>query len=229
MAVKVYYTTEKDLTNFVKFRDEYKLEDGLVIRDLEKELSKFSYQFLRDIETYSNVSIFLNKSFFSITAVKGTCNLYCFEKVSGIQFEYINYKYPNLRKKFFELGLNQKKFKNLDLRKFVEDNLEIIDILTYSTLDTSYYKKDFKLNVNNIFSKSRQRYLVFTRQIIIYILREVGGNVTTIAKLIDLDHTTIVSSLKIVNNYLEIYARDSHKNLIEQLKVKLKETIETNE
>lgn len=225
MPVKIYYTTEKDLTNLTKFRDSYKIEDGLVIMDLEKEFPNLSYQFLRDIETYSNVSIFIIKHFINQIEVRGTCNLHCFQKVSGIEFEYINYKYPNIRKKFFKLGINQGNFKEFDIKEFVSNNLDSFDILAYSSLDISYYKRDFKLDIDTIFSKSRQRYLVFTRQIIIYILREVGGNVITIGNLIDLDHTTVISSLKIINNYLEIYAKDSHKELINQLKTKLGEAL----
>ena len=86
-----------------------------------------------------------------------------------------------------------------------------IYILKHKNTNCNILKKicnDLEYNYEKIISRSRKREIVIKRQLIQYILYKKNMTRMDTGQLFGYDHTTIIHSIKKVNNYL--YCKDEH-------------------
>lgn len=226
--ITVYYTTENHNRDIIEFQQEFQDGNNVVLRDFQvKSLSK--WELVKLFETSeTDIYIFITNNIFAYNIKRLFEN---YERLLNIQIIYINNKNDISSTSNKKSNLLAGKILALDLPLFFNQNISTFEKLTYQYTNlfassvSTVAKNHIEFNSDTVFGKSKHTKLLFPRQLIQYLLMELGGGSSVVGRLFKQDHSSISHNAKIIQDYISIYATKEDCKLIEELKTKLGEEL----
>jgi hypothetical protein len=178
-----------------------------------------------------HIFIKYEKIFISISNIRFYRNLDRYAKILGVEFKYINeyliYKKenPSQDSKINKKNLNFSELLTFDLRKFFDNNIEDITNLSL-TYNHNEYASHIDFDV--ILSKNRYRRVLFIRQLLVYLLYKSNFSSVLIGKMLQRDHSTILSARDFFMDFVYIYFTEKDKEKLNQLRQKLLSQLTNN-
>jgi len=218
--ITVNHTTAYYLGDMLKQQEEIQEESNTVILRDFQTLDLAKWEFIKLIETFDNVIIFVTVANISKQKIIQAHQLDVIVKLMKCEIEFHNFH------GFFNSGFNEKdiyyqnQIELFDKVKFFEDNYEIFEELAcnYERLITDVVLGNrLPYTSEHVFSKNRQYKLAFTRKLIAYMLHVHGGKDKFIGKCLDADRTTIISNINSVKSYIKQYFNIRENRLLNQL------------
>jgi hypothetical protein len=199
---------------------------GVIISDFEN--CTFSKWVLMQIfEEAKDVILFINKNNSRYAKdIALVNNLRYYESLLGSEnFVYFNHatlnRVNNLYVKDTMNLYHSDTNKVVDICSFINDNEYEIKMLVDKYIQPNV-KNDYNYySFDNIMSKSRIPKLSFIRHLLAYLLTENDCTCVYIAHLLRKDHSTILHSVGVIKDYLQIYADNQDKLIIENLVKKM--------
>lgn len=210
-----------DFSKNLNVIDKYILENkGIIISDFEN-CNFDKYVLMHILEKAKDVIIFINEIAIDLKEVKKIKNLINFEAIIGNEFEYVNYAEQfshELRAiKNGRVDKGKSFSVSVDVKRFVSNNLTDLLVLA----NKNQIECEIDITVDSIFSNLRNAKLVFIRQILAYLLVNNKCSTKYAGQILDKDHTTIIHSRRVIEDYLEIYANNQDRMIIENLVKKI--------
>lgn len=165
-----------------------------------------------------------HKSFYNIANIKVYGNIDKYARILGVEFKYIN-EYPiNKEKKVKEFyGLcgdmsNSELVEIFDLRKYFNDNIDVITDLSYTYSNMEYTSH---IDFDTILSKNRFQRVLFIRQLLIYLLYKSNFSSPLIGKMLERDHSSILNARDFFISFAENYFDKKDKETLTKLRQNL--------
>ncbi len=184
---------------------------------------------LQILDKAKDVIIFINDIVYDLLSAQKVKNLVNYENIIGNKFTYINY-YKNYKenKRAIEREAKNIDINGVDLKRFILENINDISILVFAYIQENTRAINYDFNVTNILSDNRNPRLVFTRHLITYILIKNKYTTVDVGNILDRDHSTIIYSRRVFENYLDIYATAKDTDLLHKLINNMKKYIIPN-
>lgn len=175
-------------------------------------------------ENYDEVILFVSEKLIYKADLKKKLNLGLYEAILGDEFDYQNQHKNLMLKRKEEIKANNLTIENFDIRKFFKSNFSLI--LDIVRLNTSAVRDGKVFNIDNVFSKKRQRNLVFARQLLVYCLLKNNVLLKSICIIYNnTNHSTIINSRENMTNYIQFNADKITKKMINDLTIKTGEAL----
>lgn len=199
---------------------------GIIISDFEN-CNFDKYILMQILEKSKDVHLFINKNVSRYAKdIALVNNLRYYEYLLGSEkFIYINHAcinrvnnlYVGDTMNLYHSDMN----KIVDLYKFINDNEHEIKLLIDRYI-SSNAKNDYNYyTFDNIMSKSRLPKLCFIRHLLAYLFIENDCTSVYVGHILRKDHSTILHSVTVIKDYLEIYANNQDRMIIENLVKKM--------
>jgi chromosomal replication initiation ATPase DnaA len=207
-----------DFSKGLNVIDRYILEGkGIIIYDFEN-CNFDKYVLMHILEKAKDVIIFINEIVLDLKEAKKVKNLINFEHIIGNEFIYNNYanefSIELKRIRDARVDINGKTFSvNIDIKRFVTNNFD--EILMFTNKNQSVC--NIEVSIDSIFSSLRNAKLVFIRHVLAYLLVNNKCSTKYTGQILDKDHTTIINSRRVIEDYLQVYADNQDKLIIENL------------
>lgn len=164
------------------------------------------------------------KIFYKIQYVKMYKHIDKYAKILGIKFNYISEYSIHKKEKIKHIhkinqnAINTELTKLFDLRKFFNDNIDVITDLSFTYNNKEYISH---IDFDVILSKNRFQRVLFIRQLLIYLLCKSNFSCTLIGKMLERDHTTVLNARDFFTDFVEIYFSEKDKEILTKLRQNL--------
>ncbi len=204
-------------------------DDGMVSRIIFSDFENCLYEkwyILQILDKAKDIIIFLNDIVYDLLGAQKVKSLINYENIIGNKFTYINY-YKNYKenKREIEREARNTNANGVDVKRFILENIKDISILVFNYIPENSSAVNCDFNVTNILSDNRNVRLAFARHLITYILLKNKYSTVHVGDILNRDHSTIIYSRRVFENYLDIYATEKDTDLLKKLINNLKNYI----